>query len=126
MASSPAALVREFHEAFGGVVRDVPTLPPSREKWARATLICEEAHEVAEALEQGGDVAQIAQELADLIYVAYGTALHLGVDLDVVIAEVHRANMAKVTNGYARRRRDGKILKPAGWTPPDVKGVLGL
>jgi len=124
--SGPAPLVREFHEAYGGVVRDVPTLPPDREKQARATLIFEEAGEVAEALQQGGDIAQIAQELADLVYVAYGTALHLGVDLDVVIAEVHRANMAKVANGHARRRRDGKVLKPAGWRPPDVKGVLGL
>ena len=41
--------------------------------------------------------------------------------------EVHRSNMAKVgPGGKVLRREDGKILKPEGWTPPDLKGVLGL
>jgi hypothetical protein len=32
--------------------------------------------------------------------------------------------MAKLVDGKVIRREDGKILKPAGWTPPDIKGVL--
>ena len=123
---SVQALVREFHEAFGGVVRDVPTDPPRFERYLRANLIDEESTEAIEALQQGGSIEEIVKELADIVYVTYGTALHLGVDLDAVLAEVHRSNMAKVANGYARRRRDGKVLKPAGWTPPDIKGALGL
>ncbi len=35
--------------------------------------------------------------------------------------EVHRSNMAKVGGPI---RGDGKRLKPEGWTPPDVAGVL--
>lgn len=45
----------------------------------------------------------------------------LGIDLGPVFEEVHRANMAKVGGPT---RADGKILKPEGWTPPDVAGVL--
>lgn len=121
-------MVREFHEAFGLVVRDTPTLPDQDERDLRATLIREEYEEVDEAL--GLDfpkgIVYTAAELADLIYVVYGTALHYGIDLDAVVAEIHRANMAKRwPNGTVRRREDGKILKPDGWRPADVAGVLG-
>jgi len=35
--------------------------------------------------------------------------------------------MRKVSaDGKVRRRADGKVLKPDGWTPPDVAGVIGL
>jgi len=43
-----------------------------------------------------------------------------------VFAEVHRSNMAKLVDGKVIRREDGKVLKPEGWTPPDVKGAMGL
>lgn len=59
--------------------------------------------------------------LADLIYVAVGAALELGIPLGAVWAEVHTANMRKVGGG---RRGDGKVLKPEGWTPPDVIGAV--
>jgi len=55
----------------------------------------EEGREVAAAV-RGGRLQEIAQELAILVYVAYGTALAYGVDLDAVIEEVHRANMSKL------------------------------
>jgi len=32
--------------------------------------------------------------------------------------------MAKLVDGKVRRRADGKILKPDGWTPPDTKGAV--
>lgn len=39
--------------------------------------------------------------------------------------EVQRSNEAKIgPNGEVIRRVDGKCLKPEGWTPPDVEGVL--
>jgi predicted HAD superfamily Cof-like phosphohydrolase len=59
--------------------------------------------------------------LCDLLYVTYGAAVDLGVDLQPFFAEVHRSNMAKVGG---RKREDGKWLKPAGWTPPDIAGLL--
>jgi predicted HAD superfamily Cof-like phosphohydrolase len=32
--------------------------------------------------------------------------------------------MAKLVDGKPIRREDGKILKPEGWTPPDIKKIL--
>jgi hypothetical protein len=32
--------------------------------------------------------------------------------------------MAKLVDGKVLRREDGKIQKPASWTPPDIEGVL--
>lgn len=67
------------------------------------------------------NVVEAADALADLRYVTEGAALEWGIPLDAVTDEVHRSNMAKVGGEV---RADGKILKPAGWTPPDIAGVL--
>ena len=40
---------------------------------------------------------------------------------------VHAANMAKrdpTTGKFIRREDDGKIIKPAGWQPPDVTAEI--
>lgn len=71
--------------------------------------------------EQAHALAEVADGLADLIYVACGAALELGIPLGAVWAEVHAANMRKVGGG---RRGDGKVLKPEGWQPPDVYGAV--
>jgi len=67
--------------------------------------------------------ANLAKELVDVIYVFIGTALRYGIPLDAVWDEVQRSNMAKVS-GDVRRRDDGKILKPEGWTPPDILSIV--
>jgi predicted HAD superfamily Cof-like phosphohydrolase len=86
----------------------------------RTTLIFEEAAEVADAL-RTGDPLQVAQELADLVYVAYGTAVSLGIDLDAALAEVHRSNMSKLgPDGQPILREDGKVLKGPYYIPPDM------
>ena len=55
----------------------------------------------------------------------YGTAAVHGIDLDAVIAEVHRANMSKLgPDGRPVLRADGKVLKGDCYTPPDVAAVL--
>ena len=67
------------------------------------------------------DLAPLAHELVDLLYVTYGALDLLGVDADAAFAEVHRANLSKAGGP---RRADGKQLKPEGWRPADVRGVL--
>ena len=44
-------------------------------------------------------------------------------DFDGAWREVARSNLAKIdpTTGVCIKREDGKILKPEGWTPPDLK-----
>lgn len=63
----------------------------------------------------------LVHELTDLLYVTYGALVAFGVEPDAVFAEVHRANMQKVAGP---QREDGKQLKPEGWRPADVSGVL--
>ena len=123
--TSNAQKVREFHEAIGVRFPEQPTRPDPDLLALRRTLIREEVAEVMEAmdgLERGEpDLAPLAHELADLLYVTYGAMLALGTDPDAVFAEVHRANMHKTAGP---KRADGKQLKPEGWRPADVAGVL--
>ncbi|MGX4689441.1 pyrophosphohydrolase domain-containing protein [Streptomyces sp. JNUCC 63] len=124
MSSSPADLVREFHRAFGLDARSTPTLVPPELAAHRGDLLAEEAAEVAE-VSVGGPLDRLAHELADVVYVAYGTALVHGVDLDEVIAEIHRSNMTKLgPDGQVTRRADGKVLKGEHYEAPDVSAVL--
>jgi predicted HAD superfamily Cof-like phosphohydrolase len=120
----------------------------------RSTLIGEEVQEALEALLNyrksqimdqfiasspssvflpGGDKAPeaphwyeaLAKELADVLYVVYGTADLLEIPLEAVFAEVHRSNMSKVReDGTVLRREDGKILKPDSYREADVHGAL--
>ncbi|MEU4154669.1 pyrophosphohydrolase domain-containing protein [Streptomyces sp. NPDC026659] len=124
MSTSPARLVREFHRAFGLDARETPTEVSPQLAAHRGELLAEEAAEVAEVAVEG-PLDHLAQELADVVYVAYGTALVHGIDLDEVIAEIHRANMSKLgPGGEILRREDGKVLKGDHYRAPDVSAVL--
>ncbi|WP_225826722.1 MazG nucleotide pyrophosphohydrolase domain-containing protein [Streptomyces naphthomycinicus] len=124
MSTSPAPLVREFHRAFGLAAGSTPAEVDPELAAHRGELLAEEAAEVAEVA-VAGPLDRLAHELADVVYVAYGTALVHGIDLDEVIAEVHRANMSKVgPDGQIARRADGKVLKGEHYRAPDVSAVL--
>lgn len=114
--------VRAFHYKMGLYVGKKPEWPSEDEIALAKKLIIEEAIEVVEAIDER-DLVHTAQELADLIYVVCGAANRLGIDLGPVFDEVQRANMNK--EGGAMRA-DGKLLKPEGWQPPDIKGALRL
>jgi predicted HAD superfamily Cof-like phosphohydrolase len=89
-------------------------------KRLRVRLIQEEFDELKESM-AGGDLAAIAKEMADLLYVVYGTAVSYGIDMDPVFREVHRSNMSKV-GGY--KREDGKWVKPATYSPARIEPIL--
>lgn len=69
-------------------------------------------------------LTRIADDIADSVYVLCGLANCLGIPLQQVFAEVHRSNMLKAVNGKVLRRADGKILKPEGWQPPNIKAII--
>lgn len=123
---SNADRIREFHEALGAAVPAQPILPDAATLALRQTLIREEYEEATAVFQrlingQSDDIIPLIHELTDLLYVVYGAIEACGVDPDPVFAEVHRANMQKM-NGP--RRADGKLLKPPGWQPADVRGVI--
>lgn len=112
--------VQAFHQAIAASGPESPSIPDAATVDLRRTLLREEYSELLNALDSG-DLAAIAGEAIDLLYVTYGLCVAYGIDADAVFAEVHRANMHKTTGP---RRADGKQLKPADWTPPDVASVL--
>ena len=124
MSPSPVDLVREFHLAFGLDARTTPTEVAPEIAAHRGELLAEEAAEVAEVAVTG-PLDRLAHELADVVYIAYGTALVHGIDLDAVLAEIHRSNMTKLgPDGRVARRADGKVLKGDHYEAPDVGAVL--
>jgi predicted HAD superfamily Cof-like phosphohydrolase len=115
--------VMDFHRSFGQRVGRLPELPGEAERALRVKLLAEEFTEYKDA-EHNNDIVEIADALADIIYIACGTAVSYGIPLDKIFEEVHNSNMAKLVDGKPLRREDGKILKPAGWQPPNVKNIL--
>lgn len=110
--------VEDFHRVVVGIP-DSET-PAIRRPELRAELIREEAQETVDAI-LAGDLIGDIDGMCDLLCVTYGTAAEFGIDLAPFWDEVHRSNMAKVGGPV---REDGKRLKPEGWTPPDIAGVL--
>lgn len=113
-------MVAEFHKTFGIAVESRPTIPDEPTCTLRVRLIQEEFDELQEALRQRDPVA-VAKELADLLYVVYGTAVSCGIDMEPVFQEVHRSNMSKV-GGH--KRADGKWVKPATYSPARLEPIL--
>lgn len=72
------------------------------------------------------NLANVAKEGVDLIVVTLGLLHSLGIDSVMAFELVQRSNEAKVdpATGQVRRREDGKILKPEGWTKPDMSAAV--
>jgi predicted HAD superfamily Cof-like phosphohydrolase len=113
-------MVAEFHRTFGILAANAPSVPDERTKTLRVRLIQEEFDELKEALDQE-NLTSMAKELADLLYVVYGTAVSYGIDMEPVFREVHRSNMSKV-GGH--KRADGKWVKPAHYSPASIEPIL--
>lgn len=124
--SELARMVAVFHNAFNLPTQAEPTLEEvPRELLAlRTALLDEETAEFSDAANRR-DLVAMADALADVVYVSFGTAVTLGIDLDAVLREVHRSNMSKLDElGRPVLRDDGKVLKSPRYTPPDVAAVL--
>ena len=118
--TSQQAMVEAFHSKFEILVQTAPTDVSEDTKHLRVRLIQEEFDELKEAM-AAGDLAAIAKEMADLLYVTYGTAVSYGIDMEPIFQEVHRSNLSKV-GGY--KRADGKWVKPATYSPADIASIL--
>lgn len=99
-----------------------------KERVLRQVMLKEEFNEYLTA-EPLNDPVEILDGLLDIIVIAWGTALkYFGPEKAKAAArEVVRSNLSKVdgTFGPTQFREDGKVVKPEGWTPPDIAGVLG-
>lgn len=153
-------LLRVFHETFAVNVDSEEAVTIG----ARSTLHAEEATELLHALDDLAAAVRdehrfdrtfreaVAEELADVMVVAYGTADLLGIDLDEAFRLKMDGNMAKLPtcpdcergwigggfnmprqacytcggSGYLPpiKREDGKVLKPEGWQRPSMAEAI--
>ena len=118
--------VREFMEAFKQDVRKEPTWPSAEEIELRLDLIEEEYDELKEAIYNGdGTLVDVADALADILYVVYGAAHTFGIPIDDCFREVHVSNMSKLgEDGKPMYREDGKVLKGPKYREPNLKETL--
>ena len=115
------ASLLEFNQAFDIPKLDSPDIGPEELIELRIKLLREEVEEYAEAA-RAGDLVEVLDALADIGYILAGTILNHGMQniYDDAFNEVHRSNMAKLVDGKVLRREDGKVMKPEGWTPPQL------
>ena len=84
-------------------------------------LINEEHQELLEATLAEDPVEQL-DALIDILVVTIGAIHSMGADAEGAWKEVMKTNFAKIDSetGKVRKREDGKVLKPIGWTPPEL------
>ncbi len=72
------------------------------------------------------DPVEVLDALIDILVVTIGAIHSMGADAEGAWKEVMRTNFAKIDKdtGKVRKREDGKVLKPVGWTPPELNNYL--
>ena len=82
-------------------------------------LISEEFDELVSSKTKVDDL----DALIDILVVTIGAIHSLGADAEGAWKEVMSTNFSKIDKqtGRVRKREDGKVLKPAGWTPPNLE-----
>ena len=88
-------------------------------------LIDEEHQELLEATLTEDRVEQL-DALIDILVVTIGAIHSMGADAEGAWKEVMATNFAKIDRetGKVRKREDGKVLKPQGWTAPNLVPFL--
>jgi hypothetical protein len=129
--ASPAHKVAYFHqwaygEEFGAGVDDCGL---------RIKLHKQEHTELIEALESPAPVGigrddwltTVAHELADNVWVAYGTAHSLGIPLDEVLRALYKSLLTRTNeDGSPALDADNKVTKGANYQPPtrDIRAII--
>lgn len=121
--------VDAFHTKF---CLEVPSTPHFLDEEAlefRLKFLREEVQEFEDA-HRAGDMKGAADALVDLVYVAVGTALMMGLRAVwwSLWGRVQDKNMLKRRAGHAGESKRGSsldVVKPEGWTPPDHTPDLG-
>jgi predicted HAD superfamily Cof-like phosphohydrolase len=72
------------------------------------------------------DREEMLDALIDILVVTIGAIHSAGFDAEGAWKEVMKTNFAKIDKetGKVRKREDGKVLKPVGWVPPDLKKFI--
>jgi predicted HAD superfamily Cof-like phosphohydrolase len=108
---------------------EFPIMPGGSEhplRELRRKLLAEEYHEYDRG-EDDENLVEVVDGLLDVVVIAWGSLLaYVGPDIaKACAAEVVRSNLSKVIGpGLPMFRDDGKVIKPADFTPPNIRGIL--
>ena len=120
-------LRKEFNNAFGIESRDTFGNVLPKDFNLEYKMAKEELDEYIDACNDNNK-EEILDALVDQLYLLVGRAHKHGVSpklLKEAYEEVHRSNMSKLTNeGKVLKRDDGKIIKSANFTAPDLKQFI--
>ena len=112
--------VRKFMEIFGQEIKEKAEFPNEKITSLRYDLIKEELQELKEALDSK-DIKEVADALADILYVTYGAGHAFGIDLDKCFEEVQNSNMSKLgSNGKPIYNEQGKVMKGPNYFKPNL------
>jgi len=118
--------IMEFAKRFcPDQLTDAPRIPDENLKALRRRMIVEEVVEELLVAMDTDDLVEVADAGCDSIVVIIGMMIAYGIPIKECWREVHRSNMAKAQpDGSVKRREDGKVLKPEGWTPPNIYRII--
>lgn len=131
--------VDEFMRDAGQVVLDTPGVPEQAARNLRLRLLEEEMlelratlrllddiEELPDNIDKSEVVIEVADALADIIYVAVGGFRAFGIKGSRVMDEVCRSNDTKrdpETGGFNLDAR-GKVTKPKHFEHPDLRSII--
>jgi NTP pyrophosphatase (non-canonical NTP hydrolase) len=126
---TPEQMVLEFHQKYGHLISPAPTTEISvAVKQLRIQLMQEELSELISKGIEKNNLVEIADGLADLVYVVVGTAISYGIPFDRIFKEVHNSNMtktaAKVTNALAGKKYGSGNPKGPDFIPADIESIF--
>ena len=112
--------VKVFMRTFGQEIKDKPSFPLAKITQLRYSLIKEELNELKEAIDKN-NLKEVADALADILYVTYGAGHAFGINLDACFTEVQSSNMSKLgKDGKPIYNEHGKVLKGPKYFKPDL------
>ena len=118
--------VSEFMEACGQEVKNRASNVEDKTASLRYNLMSEENREYFVACLQDNKV-EILDALIDMAYILFGTIASHGMTDEFIkgFELVHQNNMTKVQeDGKVMKNPDGKVLKPTGYTPVNLRSLL--
>ena len=116
--------VADFHQQVLLIPPQPCQLLDTNDAKDRLLFMYEELSEFDEAL-YNNDMVGMADALADVVYVALGTAYMMGLPFEEIWAAVQKANMAKQP-GATKRNMKVDAMKPAGWAGPEAEILAAI
>lgn len=123
--------VKTFHIKTKSFYSDTPqSVIPKNIKISRINLLNEEVGELNEAIIEDAHLEHLAKELADVLYVTYGTIVAYGLQdyFPEIFNAVHESNMSKIASDgtVVLNKEKMKVKKGKEYKKPDIKKILSL